>query len=310
MRRGFSLTCFVVLAVGAAAPAAAQYTQTRYPIVLAHGMAGFDELFGIYDYWYGIPFALRSGGARVYVTEVSQFNQTELRCAQLLEQVERIVALSGAGKVNLIGHSHGGLDVRCVAALRPDLVASVTSVGSPHKGAELADWLRDHVEDGSFTEEVLAFFAESLGVVLGLLSGTANPQDAVAALESVSSAGTAAFNVKFPAGLPATACGEGAAVVNMGGHAVRFYSWSGTGILTNLLDATDYPLSLASLFYDEPNDGLVGRCSSHLGYVIRDSYFHNHTDEVNQIFGLVSIFAQNPKSVFREHANRLKNAGL
>jgi triacylglycerol lipase len=44
--------------------------------------------------------------------------------------------------------------------------------------------------------------------------------------------------------------------------------------------------------------------------VIRDNYFHNHLDEVNQILGLVSIFESNPTSVFRSHANRLKNAGL
>jgi triacylglycerol lipase len=33
--------------------------------------------------------------------------------------------------------------------------------------------------------------------------------------------------------------------------------------------------------YPEANDGLVGKCSSHLGTVIRDNYFHNHLDEVN-----------------------------
>ena len=69
-------------------------------------------------------------------------------------------------------------------------------------------------------------------------------------------------------------------------------------------------LLLASLFYSEANDGLVGLCSSHLGDVIRDDCFMNHLDEVNQLLGLVSIFESNPKSVFRAHANRLKNKGL
>ena len=67
---------------------------------------------------------------------------------------------------------------------------------------------------------------------------------------------------------------------------------------------------MLGVFYSEANDGLVGRCSSHLGTVIRDNYFHNHLDEVNQILGLVSIFESNPTTVFRTHANRLKNAGL
>jgi triacylglycerol lipase len=31
---------------------------------------------------------------------------------------------------------------------------------------------------------------------------------------------------------------------------------------------------------------------------------------VNQVFGLTSIFETNPTSVYRQHANRLRNAGL
>jgi triacylglycerol lipase len=282
------------------------YTKTKYPIVLEHGLGGFDELFGVYEYWFGITDALRDGGATVFVTEVSQLNSTEARGEQLIDQIEQIVAITGKPKVNLIGHSHGGLDVRYVAAVRPDLVASVTSVGSPHKGAELADFLRANVQGGSFTESVLAYFANSLGMVLGLLTGNTNPSDAIAALNSLTAAGLAQFNASYPQGVPATACGNGAAFVN----GIRYYSWSGTGILTNALDVSDPALALTSVFYSEANDGLVGRCSSHLGTVIRDNYFHNHLDEVNQILGLVSIFESNPTTVFRTHANRLKNAGL
>ena len=268
-------------------------------------MAGFDSLFGVLDYWYGIEGALEDGGATVFVTEVSQFNTTQARGEQLLAQVQQILAITGKSKVNLIGHSHGGLDVRYVAAVRPDLVASVTSVGSPHKGAALADYLRANVSGGSFTESVLAFFANSLGTVLALLTGSSNPQDAVAALDSLTSAGLASFNAAYPQGVPTTSCGSGASSV--GG--VRYYSWSGTGLLTNLLDVSDAPLALTSLVYPESNDGLVGRCSSHLGQVIRDNYFQNHLDEVNQILGLVSIFESSPTSIFRAHANRLKTAG-
>jgi triacylglycerol lipase len=301
-----------LLLVSATQPAAAlcfwncNTAKTKYPIVLAHGMAGFDELFGVLEYWYGIPDALEDKGATVFVTSVSQFNATEARGEQLIDQIETITAITGKPKVNLIGHSHGGLDVRYVAATRPDLVASVTSVGSPHKGADLADFLAANVEGGSFSEAVLAYFANSLGTVLGLLSGSSNPQDAIAALASLSSAGAAAFNATYPQGVPASSCGEGAP--SIGG--IRYYSWSGTGVLTNFLDLSDPALGLTSLFYSEANDGLVGRCSSHLGDVIRDNYFHNHLDEVNQILGLVSLFESNPATLFRNHANRLKNAGL
>lgn len=280
--------------------------KTHYPIVLAHGMAGFDELFGIYEYWFGIPDALEDKGATVFVTSVSQFNTSQERGEQLIDQIETIVAITGKPKVNLIGHSHGGLDVRYVAAVRPDLVASATSVGSPHKGADLADFLRDNVEGGSFGEAVLSAFANSLGVVLGLISGSVDPQDPVAALEQLTSDGAADFTAAYPQGVPTSACGEGAPVVN----GIRYYSWSGTGVLTNAFDVSDAAMGLTSLFYSGANDGLVGRCSSHLGDVIRDDYFQNHLDEVNQTLGLVSIFTSNPKTLFKNHANRLKNAGL
>lgn len=280
--------------------------KTRYPIVLAHGLAGFDELFGVLEYFFGIPDALRDRGATVFVTQVSAFNSTAARGEQLLDQVETIVAITGKPKVNLIGHSHGGLDVRYVASVRPDLVASATAVAGPHKGADLADFLRANVQGGSFTEGVLSFFANSLGTVLGLLSGSTDPQDAVLALDALTAGGTAAFNAQHPQGVPTTSCGQGASSVN----GVRYYSWSGTGILTNAFDLSDPALALTSLFYDLPNDGLVDRCSAHLGSVIRDNYFQNHLDEVNQLLGLVSIFESSPSTLFRNHANRLKNAGL
>lgn len=282
------------------------YTKTKYPIVLCHGMAGFDTLFGMMDYFHGIESALRSGGAEVYVTHVPSFSSTEERGEALLEQVEDILASTGHQKVNLIGHSHGGLDVRYVAAVNPGIIASVTSVGSPHQGADLADHLRENMTEGGFSEGVLSVFANSLGTVLGLLSGHTSPQDSVAALQSLTSDGMDEFNSAYPAGLPSSACGDGPEKVN----GTRFYSWSGTGVITNVLDVSDGSLGIASLFYGESNDGLVGKCSSHLGKVIRDDYKMNHLDEVNQLFGITAIFSTDPKSVFRTHANRLKNAGL
>jgi len=302
----------VCLAVGSARPASAfclfncTYTKTQYPIVLAHGMFGFDELFGVLDYWYGIESALEDGGARVFVTQVTPLTTPQARGEQLISQIETIRAITGKAKVNLIGHSQGGLDVRYVAAVRPDLVASVTTVGSPHKGAQLADFLVANFVNGSWTQAVITGLGNALGTAIGLLSGNDDPNDVIASLNSLTAAGLASYNAQYPAGVPTTSCGGGAASAN----GIRFYSWSGTGVLTNALDIGDPALGVTSLFYSESNDGLVGRCSSHFGTVIRDNYFMNHLDEVNQLLGLVSIFESNPTTVFRAHANRLKNAGL
>ncbi|MCH9682023.1 MAG: triacylglycerol lipase [Deltaproteobacteria bacterium] len=301
-------TLTTALCVGAMAGDvhAAGYTETEYPIILAHGLSGFDALLGVVEYWPGIAGALEKDGAEVFVTEVSQFNDTAVRGQQLLEQVEEVIALTGADKVNLVGHSHGGLDSRWVAAQRPELVASVTTVGSPNQGAELATVLRDILVEDSFSESVLAGLAGGLGSLLALLSGTSNPQDAVGALDALSGSGMAEFNAAYPQGLPTTWCGQGDPVVD----GVYYFSWTGTRSVTNFFDISDAMFALTSLVYSEDNDGVVGQCSAHLGTVIRDDYKQNHLDEVNQLFGLVHWWSVNPKTLYRQHANRLKNLGL
>jgi triacylglycerol lipase len=280
--------------------------RTRHPIVLAHGMAGFDHLFGVVDYFYGIASTMRAAGAEVYVTHVSSFNQTELRGEELLQQVEYIIAATGAEKVNLIGHSHGGLDVRYVAAMRPDLVASVTTVATPHGGAEIADYLSAHVTSSGFGQDVIGFFGDALGTVLQLLTGHDSPEDAIAGLDSLTTAGLADFNARFPAGLPERECDDGPSEQD----GIRYFSWSGSSAMTNLIDISDPFFKLASFFSSEDSDGLVGQCRSHFGYVLRDDYRMNHADEVNQVLGLTSWFESNPKTVFKNHATRLKNLGL
>ena len=288
------------------AAAASTFTKTKYPIVLAHGLSGFRQLFGVLDYFFGIPSDLRDGGATVFVTQVSPFGSADARGEQLLTQIEHIVATTGAKKVNLIGHSQGGLDARYVMGVRPDLIASLTTVATPHTGADLADFLRDNLQPGGFNETVVAALANSLGTVLSLLTGTTSVQDSIGALNSLSSSGAAAFNQRFPAGLAQSRCG--ATPASAGG--IPLYSWSGTSSITNIFDLSDAALALTSLFYSEDSDGLVGRCSSHFGKVLRDDYSMNHLDEVNQLFAAISIFETNPVSVFRSHANRLRNAGL
>ena len=86
-------------------------------------------------------------------------------------------------------------------------------------------------------------------------------------------------------------------------------SWTGTSVLTNPLATSDAWLLASSLFYSEDNDGLVGRCSSHFGRVLKDDYKMNHLDEVNQFVGFTALFEVSPVDVFRDHAHRLRNAG-
>ncbi len=299
----------VLVTLGLSLPAFAQstYTKTKYPIVLVHGLLGFDSLLGIYDYFYGLPSELRSGGAKVYIANVSSSNFSEVRGEQLIRYLDQLRATYGYTKFNLVGHSHGGPTTRYVASVRPDLVASMTSIGAPHTGSKVADGLRTAAPPGSLLEATLAGFVNALSAFIELLSGDDDPQNALGALTSLNSAGAATFNNRHPQGRPTSSCGQGAAVVNN----VRYYSMGGTSVLTNIFDISDPLMGAGSLFFGwEQNDGLVGKCSSHWGVVLRDNYGWNHLDEVNQVLGLRGLFASSPASVYRAHANRLKNAGL
>lgn len=309
VRTLLSRLLLVVALLGIAPLASAQsnYTKTRYPIVLVHGLLGFDSLFGVYDYWYGVPSDLRAGGAKVFIGSVSASNYSEVRGEQLIRDLLNLRAVYGYQKFNLIGHSHGGPTARYVASVRPDLVASVTSVGAPHTGSKVADALATTLPAGSPLRPLVAGFVDALSSVIGFLSGNSDPQYALGALASLSSSGSAAFNARHPQGMPNSSCGQGASSVN----GVRYYSWGGTSVLTNVFDASDVMMGAGALFFGfEQNDGLVGKCSSHLGVVLRDNYGWNHLDEVNQIFGLRGLFVSNPVSVIRTQANRLKSAGL
>ena len=307
MKTWMTWLCACVLALAVWPAAAGTYSQTRYPIVLVHGLLGFDKL-GPVEYFYGIPSALRSDGAKVYVVQVAAANSTEVRGEQLLTQVKQILAATGASKVNLMGHSHGGPTSRYVASVRPDLVASVTSIGGVNKGSAVADVLLGVAPPGSLSNTVLVSVTNGLATVINFLSGGSGlTQNSLAAAKSLSTAGAAKFNAAHPEGVPTTACGEGA----YSARGVAYYSWSGAKPYTNLFDIADPALALTSLaFAGARNDGLVGTCSSHLGRVIRDNYAMNHLDEVNQTIGLVNLFETNPVTIFRQQANRLKNAGL
>lgn len=289
--------------------ATSTYAKTKYPIVLAHGMAAFNSI-GPISSWYAIPEDLTKNGATVYSTKVSSFESSEVRGEQLLRQVRMIVAITPSGKVNLIGHSHGGQSVRYILGVAPQYVASVTTIASPHKGTPVADLIQG-VADTDRTKLLAPVFStivNGLGSFVGLVSGGGQySQDSLAGLDSLTTKGSATFNARFPVGVPSAACNAGIAQHN----GVRFYSWSGARPLTNPIDVSDAALAATNLaFLGESNDGLVGSCSSHFGTVIRDNYRMNHLDEVNHLFGLVSLLETNPVAVFRQHANRLKTANL
>jgi triacylglycerol lipase len=112
----------------------------RYPVILLHGLLGFDEV-GVgaarQHYFRGLTESLENLGAEVHRPEVSRVAGVRTRAAQLARRLHTLPAK----RVNVVAHSLGGLDARyAIAELGlADRVASLTTIGTPHRGTPLAD---------------------------------------------------------------------------------------------------------------------------------------------------------------------------
>ena len=286
--------------------------DTKYPIVLVHGLSGFDELL-VMEMFHQIPATLRRGGAKVYIPNLSAWNGVEVRGEQLLRYIEtHVLPHSGASKVNLIGHSMGSLTSRYVAGVKPKIVASSTSVHGVNYGSHFADFMLYKLvpQDSPLYASYLKFmdgFLGTIGKVIDFIaSGKSFDQDAMQASMDLSTDGNAKLNAKYPAGALSSTCGNGPERASNGVH---YYSWGGTGGITNFADPLDYVLKFVSTATaKEKSDGLVGRCSQHWGKVLRDNYKLNHLDAANMLLGMTGF--TDPKDIFESHANRLRTKGL
>ncbi len=120
-------------------------TRLDAPIVLVHGLFGFDRLglgrWTVLPYFRRIPEAMRAAGNRVVVPRVHPLAGMERRVAELAEHLE---AVCPEGPLHIIGHSMGGLDARLLLseATWRRRVLSLTTIGTPHRGTALADLWR------------------------------------------------------------------------------------------------------------------------------------------------------------------------
>jgi triacylglycerol lipase len=127
-------------AVGRATRRVLRRARKPPPVVLAHGILGFDEL-GLgparVSYFRGIVERLQANGAEVHCARVPPLAPIHVRAARLAEVVRSL----DAARVNLVAHSMGGLDARYAISRLGlgDRVAALITIGTPHRGTPIAD---------------------------------------------------------------------------------------------------------------------------------------------------------------------------
>jgi triacylglycerol esterase/lipase EstA (alpha/beta hydrolase family) len=250
---------------------------TRFPIVLIHGFAGWDTFIGFYNYFYNVEDDLVDRGFDVHTTQVAMFNDSDFRARELEGQLMDILTETGARKLDLIGHSQGGIDSRIFISGQGHGgdVAVLAMVATPNRGTIIGDIIVGNVP--GIAQDVLAAVVDLFGNLIG---GSEN--DVKAALAQLSVAEMRdVFNPAHP---------DDPGVVYM--------SW--TGVSCPLLNGScrdahggEWVNPTLSVTYGlirdnapepgfEDNDGLVPVESARWGE-FRGLYNADHWDEIGQI---------------------------
>jgi len=210
---------------------------TKYPILMVHGV--FFRDFRYLNYWGRIPKELERNGAVIYYGNQQSAASVEVCGKELAGRIEQIVKDTGCGKVNIIAHSKGGLDSRYALSMLgvSRYVASLTTINTPHRGCEFADYLLSKISKNK--QEMIA---KTYNAALSKL-GDSNPDF----LEAVND-------------LTASACKKrNEKITDMPG--VYYQS---VGSKLNVASGGRFPLNFSYQlvnYFDGPNDGLVGEAS-------------------------------------------------
>ena len=127
---------------------------TKYPILLVHGV--FFRDYRYLNYWGRIPKELEENGATIFYGK-QQSAASVAECGQeIADRILEICKDYNCDKVNIIAHSKGGLDSRYALNI-PEIkehVASLTTINTPHRGCEFADYLLSKIPESQ--KEALA----------------------------------------------------------------------------------------------------------------------------------------------------------
>lgn len=117
-----------------------QTTETAanpLPVVLVHGLG---EDASIWQEWEGL---LERDGVPYYTIT---FQKSDDRCGaavahatELAERIQQIKSETGSERVNIVGHSKGGIDARVYLANGTKEVENLIMIGTPNAGTPLAE---------------------------------------------------------------------------------------------------------------------------------------------------------------------------
>lgn len=214
-----------------------QICKTKYPILLVHGV--FFRDFEHLNYWGRIPDELIENGAVLFYGDQNSADSVENSARELEQKILQIVQTSGCEKLNVIAHSKGGLDMRTAIAktsIAP-YIASLTTINTPHRGCEFADYLLNKVPDKQKQSIAAAYNAGAKRL------GDRNP-DFLAAVYDLTSSNCARRNQEI-----------------LDHPAVYYQSF---GSKQNFATSGRFPLNFSYplvKYFDGSNDGLVGEKS-------------------------------------------------
>ncbi len=118
-----------------------------YPVVLMHGF-GMLAVFLRGGHMHDEAMYLRLRGVRAYAPNVSPYHTVPVRADMWKDRIFKILDETKKDRVNLIAHSMGGLDARyLISELQMhEVVASLVTVSTPHRGSSLADIVLERPE--------------------------------------------------------------------------------------------------------------------------------------------------------------------
>lgn len=171
--------------------AAEKVCQTKYPILMVHGV--FFRDFRYLNYWGRIPRELEKNGARIFYGNHQSAASVKDSGQEIADRIREIIQETGCEKVNIIAHSKGGLDSRYAISkcgVAP-YVASLTTINTPHRGCEFADYLLSKIPEAQKNAVAKAYNAT--------LKKLGDPApDFLAAVDDLTASGCDQFNKLVP----------------------------------------------------------------------------------------------------------------